>query len=103
MPVDTYQDSLYTNRLFRPRLEAVTYTSFIFLREKKSKEHGLILNSKKFNKTVEYHHFKVDKLSTAVDMVGKNCFMVSVDLSDTYYSIHIAKRISKIPCALIWR
>ena len=30
-------------------------------------------------------------LSTAINMVWKNCFMSSADLTDPYYSIPIAK------------
>ena len=50
----------------------------IFLREKKNKGHRLIPNLKEFNKNVVYHHFKMDNLSTAINMVRNNCLMTFV-------------------------
>ena len=70
--------------------EAVGFVSSIFLREKKNNKHRLILNLKPFNKNVVQRHFKMDTLKTAINLVKKNCFMASVDLSDAYYSVPIA-------------
>ena len=66
------------------------FVSSIFLREKKENKHRLILNLKEFNKNVAYQHFKMDNLKTALNMMRQNCFMVSIDLSDTYYSVPVA-------------
>ena len=56
--------------------------SNIFLRPKKDGSFGLTLNLEKFNKTVAYHHFKIDSLHTIIKLVAKNCFMASLDLKE---------------------
>ena len=66
------------------------FVSSIFLREKKENKHRLILNLKEFNENVVYRHFKMDNLKTALNMMRHNCFMVSIDLSDAYYSVPVA-------------
>ena len=65
------------------------YLSPIFLREKKENKHRLILNLKELNKLVPHHHFKMDNLKSALNMTRKGCFMASIDLTDTYYSVPI--------------
>ena len=49
----------------------------------------LILNLKKFNNAVEYHHFKMENIHTVSELVTKNCWMSSLDLKDAYYSVPI--------------
>ena len=49
----------------------------------------MILNLKKLNKFVAYHHFKVESLKHVISIIRQNCFMASVDLNDTYYSVPI--------------
>ena len=62
--------------------------SSIFLREKKDKAtYRLILNLKKFNGNVVYRHFKMDNLSTVLNMVRQDCCMASIDLADGYYTV----------------
>ena len=36
-----------------------------------------------------YHHFKMDTISTVLNLVTKDCFMANVDIKDTYYSVPI--------------
>ena len=43
--------------------QAAQFISSIFLRTKPDGSHRLILNLKKFNETVVYHHFKMDSIS----------------------------------------
>ena len=66
------------------------FISSIFLREKRDKQHRLILNLKKFNKFAAYRHFKMDTLSTVLSMVRENCYMSSIDLCNAYYSVPVA-------------
>ena len=49
----------------------------------------MILNLKKFNEFVEYHHFKMDTLDTVIKMMKPGCFMASVDLRDAYYTVPV--------------
>ena len=41
------------------------FISPIFVRPKKNGEYRMILNFKKLNESVEYHHFKMDTLEFA--------------------------------------
>lgn len=63
------------------------FISSIFVRPKKDGSYRMILNLKSLNQYVEYHHFKLDTIWTA--MMTPECFMASIDLKDAYYSVHI--------------
>ncbi len=65
------------------------FISPIFVRAKPDGTHRVILNLKEFNQYVEYHHFKMDTLETAINMMKPGCFMASIDLKDAYYSVPI--------------
>lgn len=67
------------------------YISNIFIRPKKDGRIRVILNLKEFNEHVEYIHFKMETLQTALDLMTKDCYFGSVDLSEAYYSIPIRK------------
>ena len=73
--------------IVRPEREPGDYLSPIFLREKKDGSHRLILNLKGLNKSITYHHFKMDILSSVVSLMRPNCFMATIDLKDAYYSV----------------
>lgn len=61
------------------------FLSSIFVRPKKSGEYRVILNLKKLNEYVVYHHFKMDTFESAVNLIKKNCFMASVDIRHAYH------------------
>ena len=71
------------------------YVSTIFARQKKDGKHRMILNLSKLNDYVEYLHFKMDTLETAIKLVTPDCYMASIDLSDAYYSVPIHKNDQK--------
>ena len=62
----------------------------IFVTPKKDGSHRGIFNLKKLNDSVAYHHFKLDTLKTALQLVKPFCYMTSIDLKDAYYSLPIA-------------
>ena len=62
----------------------------------------MILNLKSLNTFIEYHHFKMESLSTVLSLVKHNCFMASVDLKDAYYSVPIAHEHQKY-LKFLWR
>ena len=62
----------------------------IFTRPKNDGCHRLILNLKRFNEYIVYHHFKMDSLQSAVQLMKPNCWMAVLDLKDAYYSVPIA-------------
>ena len=49
----------------------------------------IILNLKKLNKFVEYHHFKMDNIKVVLANVTENCLMASLDLKHAYHSLKI--------------
>lgn len=64
--------------------------SNVFLRPKPNNKHRLILDLSEFNtKCVEYQHFKMHSLKTALDLVTPGIFMTSIDLSDAYFTVPI--------------
>ena len=71
------------------------FISNIFLRLKPNGTYRLILNLKHLNEFVEYHHFKMDSIHTAIQLMKQNCFMASIDLQDAYYSVPVSERYQK--------
>ena len=65
------------------------FISNIFFRTKKDGSIRLILNLRKLNEEVVYHHFKMETLQHAIQSMSPGCFMASVDLKDAYYSIPV--------------
>ena len=55
----------------------------------------LNLNLKELNEFVKYEHFKMDGIKTIINMVTRNCFMVTMDLKDAYFSVAISRLFQK--------
>lgn len=62
------------------------FISPIFSVPKKDNRIRLILNLKNLNQYVQYHHFKMDSIHTALQLVTQDCWMASIDLEDAYYT-----------------
>ena len=71
------------------------YVSSIFQREKKNKQHRLILNLKDFSKDVTQRHLKLDILNIALSIVMKNCYMAIIDVTDAYYPVPVSTVVQK--------
>ena len=65
------------------------FVSNIFTRDKSDETLRIILDLTEFNEHVVYRHFKMDSLSTAIDLMFRDCFMASIDWKDAYYSVPI--------------
>ena len=78
------------------RHEIGEYLSPIFVTEKKDGSFRMILNLKSLNQHVEYQHFKMDSVWTAIRLMTTNCYMASIDLKDAYFSVPIAKSHQKL-------
>ena len=63
------------------------YVSPIFVTPKKDGSVRMILNLKRLNQSVEYVHYKMDTLETALKLITPNCFMASVDLRSAYHTL----------------
>ncbi len=62
------------------------FISTIFTRPKKDGSYRVILNLKNLNVAIDYKKFKMDSFRTALNLVTKNCFFASCDLSQAYYA-----------------
>ena len=70
------------------------FFSTVFTR-KKSIGYRMILNLKRFNDYVEYKHFKMATAQTAIQLLTPFCWQASLDISDAYYSLKMAKNHSE--------
>ena len=57
--------------------------------------HRTILNLKNLNEFVEYHHFKMDTLESAITIIKPDGYMASIDLEDASYTVAIAEEHQK--------
>ena len=73
------------------RHEFGEYISRIFVANKKDGSYRMILNLKSFSHRIEYQHFKMDFVWTAVRLMTPSCYMPSIDLKDANYSVPIAE------------
>ena len=71
--------------------EQVEFVGSIFIATKSDGGVRLILNLKKIHEFVKYEHFKMDGIKTIPNVITKKCYMASMDLKDTYYSVRISK------------
>lgn len=67
------------------------FISNIFIVEKKNGKYRPVINLKKINEFIQYHHFKMETLESVVSSVRRNSFFVSIDLKDTYLSVPVNK------------
>ena len=67
------------------------YIFNVFLRPKHNGEYRLILDLANLNQSVEYNHFKMFSLRTALEMMTRDAWMASVDLKDAFFSIPVAQ------------
>ena len=68
------------------------FISDIFCRPKKDGSHRLILNLKRLNHYVEYHHFKMETFQNVLQLIKPHCWMAVIDLRDAYYSVPICTK-----------
>lgn len=55
----------------------------------------MILNFKKLNEYIEYHHFEMDNFESAIKLVTNESYMAFIDLKHTYYSAPISEEHKK--------
>ena len=67
------------------------FISTVFLRPKTDGTYRMILNLKDFNKSVNYVHFKMESLHSALQAVTQKSFMASVDIRHAYYLVNVDK------------
>lgn len=69
----------------------------VFLRKKRSStnKYRMILNVKSLNTFVRYVHFKMDTLSSCLQLVESGCYMASIDLKNAYHSVPMDHEFTK--------
>ena len=65
------------------------FISNIFVVPKKDGSLRPVINLKKLNTFVKYQHFKQESLSFALDLIQRNDYLTSIDLTDAYFSLRI--------------
>ena len=65
------------------------FISNMFVSKKKSGKYRMIHNLKGLNKHIEYHHFKMDPMWSAVRLMTPECYTASINLKDAYYSVPV--------------
>ena len=65
------------------------FISGIFTRDKKDGSKRRIPNLKKFNKFVNYKHFKMESINNVIKLIKSNVYMASIDLKDAFFSVLI--------------
>ncbi len=78
------------------------FLSNIFLRPKKDGSFRLILNLRELNESVEYLHFKLDTIKTAMALITPNCFMAGMDWRDAYFSVAVSPEFRKF-LRFLWK
>ena len=71
------------------------YISNIFIKPKKDGGHRVILNLAKLNEQVQKRHFKMQTLTSAINLITPQCFMASIDWKNAYYSVPVASEYRK--------
>lgn len=71
--------------------ESGQFISNIFIVEKKNGKYRPVINLKKLNEFIQYHHFKMETLESVLSSVRRNSFFVSIDLKDAYLSVPVNK------------
>ena len=96
----------YNNCLVKGFLRKLTLLmvsmSNIILRKKKNGSYRLILNLRGLNASIEYQQFKMESLTCAAQLMKKNCYMASIDLTDAYYTVPVAVEHRKY-LRFLWR
>ena len=71
------------------------FISPIFTVPKKDENVRLILNLKKLNVHSKTFHFKMENISTILELVTANCWMASLELKYAYYSVKVDPQYQK--------
>ena len=68
------------------------FISDIFIRPKKEPgAYKSILNLKKLNEYIIFHHFKMNTLTIAINMITPSCYLKSIDIKVAYYGVPVGQ------------
>ena len=86
------EEMLHKQVIMETTHEFTEFVSPIFIIKKPDGRTRLTLNLKGLHEFVKYEHFKMESIRTIIDIVTRNCFMATIDLKDTYYSVSISRQ-----------
>jgi ribonuclease HI len=66
------------------------FTSALFLVPKKNGDLRPVIDLRKLNQYVQYHHFKMEGLDLVKSLLRRNDYMVSIDLNQAFYHVPLA-------------
>ena len=73
----------------RASFDTNQFLSNLFTIPEKGGELRPLINLKPLNHFVEYHHFKMESLSSLLVLINPNDYMITMDLKDAYLSVPI--------------
>ena len=101
--IDKELDKMIKKRIIEEiNISDAAYISNIFTRPKSDGSLRVILDLTNLNENIEYNHFKMDNLQTAVNLMTPGCWFASIDWKDAYYSVPMAQ-IQRKFLAFNWR
>lgn len=65
------------------------FVSNVFPTVKKDGSARVILNLRELNAYVEHVHFKLDTLKDVLTLIHPNCFFMTIDFKDAYFSVYV--------------
>lgn len=83
-------------------IELDQFISNVFVVPKKDGSLRPVLNLTKLNGFIHYEHFKQENINFALDLIQKDDFLTSIDLTDAYFSVRIHKDFRKF-LRFTWR
>lgn len=88
--IDLEISKLHDKGVIEPcQMETGEFVSNIFTRPKKDGGTRVILDLSDLNKYLQYQHFKMENIHTAIELISENSFLASVDLRDAYYTVPV--------------
>ena len=74
------------------------FFSNLFLRPKPDNTFRVIFNLSEFNDFVVKHHFKMDTIKDAINLLKPGCFLASIDFKHAYFSVSVCREDRKYLC-----
>lgn len=69
--------------------ESGGFYSNVFPVLKKDGTARVILNLRDLNPYIKYYHFKMDSITDVVNLIQRNCYFITVDFKDAYFSVFV--------------
>ena len=71
------------------------FISNLFIVPKPNGKYRPVINLRHLKKFVHYDHFKQETFKVVLDLLQRNDFLTSIDLTDAYFSISVHRQKTK--------